>query len=289
MQKQRRGKGIPTDGVVETGAERQMAVEREERHPESYRSAGETVIGIEPRARSRARRSWRTAQFMTLEQRLSEEAYMQEGLNGRKVAILATHGVEQVELVVPRRALDAAGALTHLIAPTEGSIQAMNHDEKGARIPVDRVLGEVHASEYDALLLPGGVANPDNLRMNEHAVQFVREFMLSEKPVAAICHGPWMLVEATAVAGRTLTSWPSLKTDIRNAGGQWVDEEVQVDDQLVTSRKPADLPKFCATIVREFAAGIEDARVDDVVEQSFPASDPPPGPTAIGGQGAARS
>jgi protease I len=214
---------------------------------------------------------------------------MESELKGRKVAILATDGVEQVELEEPRKALDAAGAITHLIAPDEGSIQAMNHDEKGARLPVDRVLGNVRPSDYDALLLPGGVANPDRLRTDERAVQFVREFMLADKPVAAICHGPWMLVEANAVAGRTLTSWPSLKTDIRNAGGQWVDEVVRVDDRLVTSRKPADLPRFCAAIVREFANASSEAAVDAMSEQSFPASDPPPGPSAIGGEGAARS
>lgn len=214
---------------------------------------------------------------------------MESGLKGRKVAILATDGVEQVELEQPRRALDAAGAITHLISPADGSIQAMNHDEKGARLPVDRILADVHAADYDALLLPGGVANPDKLRTDEKAVQFVREFMLSERPVAAICHGPWLLVEAGAVAGRTLTSWPSLKTDIRNAGGEWVDEVCRVDDQLITSRRPEDLPIFCATVVREFANGISQAKVDAVSEQSFPASDPPPGPTAIGGEGAARS
>ena len=215
---------------------------------------------------------------------------MTSELKGRRVAILATDGVEQVELEEPRKALDGAGAITHLVAPQGGSIQAMNHDDKGARLPVDRVLGQVHARDYDALLLPGGVANPDRLRTNQEAVQFVREFMLAEKPVAAICHGPWMLVEANAVAGRTLTSWPSLQTDIRNAGGDWVDEEVRVDDRLVTSRKPADLPRFCAAIVREFASPESaDASVDSVSEQSFPASDPPPGPTAIGGEGAARS
>ena len=214
---------------------------------------------------------------------------MELGLKGRKVAILATDGVEQSELEEPRRALDAAGAVTHLIAPKPGSIQAMNHDEKGARLPVDFVLSEVRPSDYDALLLPGGVANPDKLRMEPLAVQFAREFMLAERPVAAICHGPWLLVEAGAVAGRTLTSWPSLQTDIRNAGGEWVDEVCRVDDQLITSRKPADLPEFCATIVREFANRIEEARVDEVSEQSFPASDPPPGPSAIGGEGAARS
>jgi protease I len=215
---------------------------------------------------------------------------MQQGLAGRRVAILATDGVEQVELEEPRKALDAAGAVTHLIAPQEGSIQAMNHDEKGARIPVDRLLADTRASDYDALLLPGGVANPDKLRTDQRAVQFVREFMLADKPVAAICHALWMLVEADAVAGRTLTSWPSLQTDIRNAGGNWVDEVVHADDRLITSRKPDDLPEFCATIVREFANAIDvEERLDLVGEQSFPASDPPPGPSAIGGEGAAVS
>ena len=210
-------------------------------------------------------------------------------LKGKRVAILATDGVEQVELEDPRRALDAAGAVTHLISPREGSIQAMNRDEKGARLPVDRVLGDVRPSEYDALLLPGGVANPDTLRTDQQAVQFVREFMLADKPVAAICHGPWMLVEANAVAGRILTSWPSLETDIRNAGGQWVNDEVKIDDRLITSRKPADLPKFCETIVREFASRVTDHPLMVAgSEQSFPASDPPPGPSAIGGEGAAR-
>jgi protease I len=220
----------------------------------------------------------------------SAEVFMEQALTGRRVAILATNGVEQVELEEPRKALDAAGATTHLIAPEDGSIQAMNHDDKGARIPVDRVLGDARPSEYDALLLPGGVANPDRLRMDQRAVQFVREFMLGEKPVAAICHAPWMLVEANAVAGRTLTSWPSLQTDIRNAGGEWVDEPVRVDAGLVTSRKPDDLPAFCAAMIKEFASVIEaDERLDMVGEQSFPASDPPPGPTAIGGEGAART
>jgi protease I len=214
---------------------------------------------------------------------------MTSGLKGRKVAILATDGVEQVELEASRRALDAAGAVTHLIAPNGESIQAMNQDEKGARIPVDRLIADVRPSDYDALVLPGGVSNPDRLRTDLKAVQFVREFMLADKPVAAICHGPWMLVEAGAVAGRTLTSWPSLKTDIQNAGGAWVDEVVKVDDRLITSRKPEDLPRFCATMVKEFETRIEERKQDSMSEQSFPASDPPPGPSAIGGEGAARS
>lgn len=214
---------------------------------------------------------------------------MELGIKGRKIAILATDGVEQSELEEPRRALDAAGAQTHLIAPKGDSIQAMNDDEKGARLPVDRLSGEVHPSEYDALLLPGGVGNADKLRLEPTAVQFVREFMLADKPVAAICHGPWLLVEAGAVAGRILTSWPSLQTDIRNAGGEWVDEACRIDDKLITSRKPEDLPAFCEAIVREFGNRIDEAKVDALSEQSFPASDPPPGPSAIGGEGAARS
>jgi protease I len=214
---------------------------------------------------------------------------MEFGLKGRKVAILATDGVEQVELVEPRKALDAAGALTHLISPKSGSIQGMNHDEKGDMLPVDHTLAEVTASEYDALLLPGGVKNPDTLRTDQKAVQFVREFMLAEKPVAAICHGPWMLVEANAVSGRTLTSWPSLQTDIRNAGGQWTDQPVQLDDRLITSRKPADIPAFSAAIVKQFGNKIDERRVDELSEQSFPASDPPPSPSSSGGEGAARS
>jgi protease I len=214
---------------------------------------------------------------------------MQLGLKGRRVAILATDGVEQIELEEPRKALDEAGAITQLISPNEGSIQAMNHDEKGASLPVDRTLADAHASDYDALLLPGGVANPDTLRMDQRAVQFVREFMLADKPVAAICHGPWLLVEAGAVAGRRLTSWPSLQTDIRNAGGEWVDEQVLVDDHLVTSRKPADLPAFNKAMIREFGTRLDDRKVDEFSEQSFPASDPPPSPSAIGGEGAART
>lgn len=203
------------------------------------------------------------------------------GLQGRRVAILATDGVEQVELVEPRKALDAAGAETQLISLKPGRIQAYNHLDKGDTFDVDATVDEAMASQFDALFIPGGVANPDAMRMDPRAVQFVREFMVSDKPVAAICHAAWMLVEADAVAGRTLTSWPSLKTDIQNAKGDWVDREVVVDDKLVTSRKPADLPAFNAAIVKEFANRIEEAKVDQLSEQSFPASDAPPGPAAL--------
>ena len=210
---------------------------------------------------------------------------MQLGLKGKRVAILATDGVEQVELVEPRRALDEAGAETVLVSPSGGEIQAFNHLDKGDRFPVDRTLDDAHASQFAALFLPGGVANPDTLRMDPRAVQFVREFMAADKPVAAICHGPWLLVEADVVRGRTLTSWPSLKTDIRNAGGEWVDEPVRVDERLITSRKPDDLPAFDAAIVREFASIIDQEKVDELSEESFPASDAPPGPISIGARG----
>ena len=207
---------------------------------------------------------------------------MAQGLNGKKVAILATDGVEQAELLEPRAALDEAGARTEVISLEGGSIQGMNHDEKGDRIPVDRVLADVSAADYDALLLPGGVANPDRLRTDKRAVNFVRDFFERDKPVAAICHGPWLLVEAGVLEGRTITSWPSLKTDIENAGGTWVDKAVQVDQRLVTSRKPDDIPQFNARVLQTFASGMNERQVDETVEQSFPASDPPPGPISAG-------
>src|SRR5690242_1803647 len=179
---------------------------------------------------------------------------MEQGLNGKKVAILATDGVEQVELLEPKAALEKAGAKTEVISLKAGTIQGMNHDEKGEKIPVDRVLADVSPADYDALLLPGGVANPDRLRTDRRAVNFVRDFFERDKPVAAICHGPWMLVEAGVLEGRTITSWPSLKTDIRNAGGTWVDETVHVDGMLVSSRKPDDLAAFCEQMVAQFAS-----------------------------------
>lgn len=205
---------------------------------------------------------------------------MEQGLKGKKVAILATDGVEQIELLEPQKALLAAGAQVDVISLAAGTIQGMNHDEKGEMIPVTRVLSDVSAADYDALMLPGGVANPDRLRTEQRAVNFVRDFFERDKPVAAICHAPWLLVEADVLEGRTITSWPSLKTDIENAGATWVDKAVQQDQKLVTSRKPDDLPQFCAKIVREFASGISERKVDELGEQSFPASDPPPGPVA---------
>jgi protease I len=178
---------------------------------------------------------------------------MPERLNGKRVAIVATDMVERAELVEPRQALNEAGAATDLISLEAGSIQTVNHHDEADMQKVDRTIDEVEASEYDALLIPGGVANPDALRMNEDVVAFVRELHAAGKPIAAICHGPWVLVEADVVRDRTVTSWPSLQTDIRNAGGNWVDEEVHIDGNLITSRKPDDLPAFNAAIVEVFA------------------------------------
>jgi protease I len=181
---------------------------------------------------------------------------MADTLKGKKVAILvANEGIEQVELTEPRKALQEAGATVELLAPESGEAQAFNHLDKADRFPVDRAVGDADASSYDALMLPGGVANPDNLRTHPEAVRFVRAFFDAGKPVAAICHAAWTLVEADVVRDRRLTSWPSLQTDLRNAGAQWVDEEVVVDQGLVTSRKPDDLDAFNAKMVEEFAEG----------------------------------
>jgi protease I len=176
-------------------------------------------------------------------------------LQGKRVAFLATDGVEEVEYTEPRAALEKAGARAELISIKDGSIQAVNHMDKAGTYEVERTVAEADPAEYDALVLPGGVANPDFLRADPDAVRFVRAFFEQRKPVGAICHGPWMLVEADVVAGRTVTSWPSLRTDLANAGATWVDEQVFVDSGLVTSRKPDDLPAFCAKLVEEIAEG----------------------------------
>lgn len=173
-------------------------------------------------------------------------------LRGKRIAILATDGFEQSELTEPLRALVTAGAEVDVIAPKSGRIQGMEHREKGEMVDVNRTLEQADAADYAALVLPGGVANPDALRVNSRAVQFVRAFFDQKKPVAAICHGPWTLIEAGAVKGRTVTSWPSLKSDLANAGAQWVDREVVVDNGLVNSRKPDDLPAFCRIMIEEF-------------------------------------
>jgi protease I len=211
-------------------------------------------------------------------------------LRGKKVAFLATDGVEQSELTGPWRALEEAGAEPELLSLKPGTIQMMQHDDKGDTFPVDKTVAEANSADYAALVLPGGVANPDKLRQDKNAVQFAREFMAGDKLVAAICHGPWLLVEADAVRGRKLTSWPSLQTDIRNAGGEWSDREVITDEKLITSRKPADIPAFSKAIVEALAnGGREESKLDRMVEQSFPASDPLPGPSSIGGEGASKT
>lgn len=181
---------------------------------------------------------------------------MAHDISGKKIAFLmANEGVEEVEFTRPWEAVEQAGGEAHLITPNGGGVQAFNHLDKGETFTSDHAVSDVDATDYDGLVLPGGVANPDFLRMHEPSVDFVRSFFEAGKPVAAICHAPWTLVEADVVRGRTLTSWPSLQTDIRNAGATWVDEEVCVDDGLVTSRKPDDLDAFCAKAVEEFAEG----------------------------------
>jgi protease I len=180
---------------------------------------------------------------------------MAEDLGGKKIAFIATDGVEQVELTEPWKAVEEAGAQPELLSIEEGQIQGVNHDEKADKFDVDKLVGDASVGDYDGLVLPGGVFNPDALRMDENVISFLQEFFKTGKPVGVICHGPWTLVEADLVKGRTLTSWPSIRTDIRNAGGNVVDEEVVVDQGLVSSRNPDDLPAFCAKIVEEFAEG----------------------------------
>jgi protease I len=184
---------------------------------------------------------------------------MSDELNGKKIAFLvAQEGVEQVELSEPWKAVEQAGGEPVLIAPESGEVQAFEHLDKSKTYSVDETLADADPDDYDGVVLPGGVANPDQLRTESRAIEFLQKFFADGKPVGVICHGPWTLVEADLVRGRTITSWPSLQTDIRNAGGNWVDQEVVVDEGLVSSRNPDDLPAFCAKIVEEFAEGKHD-------------------------------
>jgi len=181
-------------------------------------------------------------------------------LEGKTIAILATDGFEQSELLEPRKALEKEGAKTQVVSLKDGKIKGWNAKDWGEEVKVDLTVDSAQADQYDALVLPGGVMNPDTLRTNPKAVEFVKAFIDAHKPVGAICHGPWMLVESGAVKGRTVTSWPSLQTDIRNAGGNWVDKEVVVDQGVVTSRKPADIPAFCSKLTDEIASAAQKLR-----------------------------
>jgi protease I len=185
---------------------------------------------------------------------------MATDLKGKRVAALVDNGFEQVELTEPKKALEQAGAMVDIVSPQTGEVKGWNHKEWGEKVRVDRPLDQARPDEYDALLLPGGVMNPDKLRANTKAVEFVKGFVTSGKPIAAICHGPWTLIEAGGVRGRKVTSWPSLQTDLRNAGATWVDETVVTDNGLVTSRKPDDIPAFNKKMIEEFAEGRHTAR-----------------------------
>jgi len=188
---------------------------------------------------------------------------MADELSGKRIAILvAGEGIEQVELTEPRKALEDAGAEVDLVSPESGEVQAFDHLDKADTFPVDVTVSDADAGDYDGLVLPGGVANPDNLRTDPEAVEFVRSFFEAGKPVGAICHAPWVLIEASVVGGRTLTSYPSLQTDLRNAGAEWVDEEVVVDAGLVTSRNPRDIPAFVAKLVEEFAEAVHSQQAE---------------------------
>lgn len=207
---------------------------------------------------------------------------MAGNLTGRKVAVLATDGVEQVELTAPWQALKEANAAVSLVSLKTGQIQGLIHDEKADNFHVDRLIGEVSALDYDALVIPGGVRNTEALRANSDAVNFVRGFMEADKPVAAICHAPRILVEADAVRGRTLTSHPDIADAIRDAGGSWVDKQAAVDQRLLTGRRQEDLPAFCGNLIAMLTSAIDERRLDTMVEQTFPASDPLPGPISLG-------
>jgi protease I len=184
---------------------------------------------------------------------------MARKLDGKKVAILVTDGFEQVELTKPREALDQAGAETKIVSLQSGKIQGMNHADKGDKFDVDQTLDEARPEQFDALMIPGGLMNSDALRSNDDALEFTRHFFREGKPVAAICHGPWVLIDAGTVRGRMLTSWPAIKTDVKNAGGKWINEEVVVDNGLVTSRKPDDIPAFNKKMIEEFCEGRHEA------------------------------
>lgn len=188
------------------------------------------------------------------------ELRMANNLKGKKIAIVVTDGFEQVELTEPKKALEEAGAETHLIALKEGEVKGWNHTDWGDKFKVDKTIDNVNADDYSALLLPGGVMSPDKLRANEQVVNFVSQFMESGKPVAAICHGPWTLIETGKLQGKKMTSYHTLKTDLKNAGAEWVDQEVVVDNGLITSRKPDDIPAFNKKIVEEFAEGRHEPR-----------------------------
>jgi protease I len=183
-----------------------------------------------------------------------------QNLQDKTIAILVTDGFEQSELLEPKKALDQAGATTKVVSPSQGKVKGWNHKEWGQEVPVDVPLNSARPDDFDALLLPGGVMNPDHLRMNPQAVEFVKSFTDAGKPVAAICHGPWTLIEAGAVQGHTMTSWPSLKTDLKNAGANWVDKEVVRDGKLVTSRKPDDIPAFNREMIQLFSEATAQSR-----------------------------
>lgn len=185
---------------------------------------------------------------------------MEKNLNGKKIAILVADGFEQVELTEPKKALEQAGAETHIVSPNKDQVKGWDHTEWGDKFPVDVALDKADPDNYDALLLPGGVMNPDKLRRNENALRFVRAFFNSDKPVASICHGPWTLIDAGVVKGRRVTSYESIQTDLKNAGAEWVNEEAVVDQGLVTSRKPDDIPVFNRKMIEEFARGARQMR-----------------------------